>query len=63
MTVMDHSGVPSLSASACRMCGRCQKNPRTAELHPCPFQVEINDLKDRYCDCCDDCCQECSDMI
>lgn len=39
------------------------KNPPSGEMHPCPYQEDINDEHEDYCFCCEDCQQECADDI
>jgi hypothetical protein len=39
------------------------KNPPTDELHPCPYQEDINNDPSDCCSCCDKCQQECCDDI
>lgn len=36
-------------------CGKPSDGPRS-----CPYQGEINDNYEIYCECCDDCAQECA---
>lgn len=33
------------------------------ETHPCPFQCDINDNDEPYCDCCESCEAQCSQEI
>lgn len=30
------------------------------ELHPCPYEMEINDNYENVCNCCEECESECS---
>jgi hypothetical protein len=39
-------------------CPRCEKTA-SEELHPCPYQCEINDDYSNYCVCCEDCTYQC----
>jgi hypothetical protein len=37
---------------------------KQTEPHKCPYECEINDnCDDKYCTCCDECQQHCSDEI
>jgi len=40
---------------------RCGKLTATQELHTCPYQVDIEENKEKYCNCCADCEDNCSD--
>jgi hypothetical protein len=40
-------------------CQRCQEVVGTPELHPCPYDEEINGNPEPVCNCCDDCTQDC----
>ena len=34
-----------------------------ADLHPCPYQADVNDDSEFLCDCCENATQECADDI
>lgn len=40
--------------TACK-CGR----PGTTEFHPCPYQQDVHNNGNPYCNCCDDCQGDC----
>ena len=44
------------------LCPRCERNEKQ-EIHPCPFDCEINPDNIRMCDCCEECTQMCRDDI
>lgn len=35
----------------------------TEDLRPCPYQMEIHDNYEDYCNCCEVCEQECQEEI
>ena len=39
------------------------KKEGTPEPHPCPYQWDINDNKEPYCNCCKECEGECAQDI
>lgn len=42
----------------------CENKPDPKEhLHPCPFQIEMNDNHDPYCDCDEEGIRECKESI
>lgn len=47
------------------MCNKCQKCGENdgLELHACPYEEEICENYDEYCNCCDACISECLDEI
>jgi len=38
----------------------CENPVESDELHPCPFDEEINDNHDARCNCCEECTNECA---
>ncbi len=40
------------------LCQSCGKNP-AEDLHPCPFQSDVNDDHETMCNCCPDCEHNC----
>ena len=40
-------------------CERCKIND-AEELHPCPYNEDINDDSETLCNCCADCQHECA---
>lgn len=45
------------------LCQGCSIREGTKDLHPCPFQVEINGCPAPVCNCCDECMQECQEGV
>jgi hypothetical protein len=43
----------------CTHCGASVED----ELHPCPYQAEVCDNSEPYCNCCEQCVDECKDDI
>jgi hypothetical protein len=40
-------------------CHRCGGNG-TEELHPCPYNSDINGDDTPCCNCCQNCCEDCA---
>lgn len=38
----------------------CKHEDRTEELHPCPFQEDVNNDPRDCCNCCEDCQYQCA---
>lgn len=44
-------------------CQKCGTPIDSNELHPCPYNVDINDNSTPCCNCCPNCSQDCADDI
>ena len=44
-------------------CQRCHKKIGTAELHTCPYAVEICENYEAQCNCCSECRGGCAEEI
>lgn len=37
----------------------CTCDVESIELHPCPYQEDINENFEDYCNCCEECVYQC----